>query len=286
MGIIGAAFGLGFIMGPALGGMLASFSHTAPFYAAGALSIVNAILIWVRLPETYPVENRGENISTATLGEVFDGGRGTFISLLLVASLLSTTGFAFIHVLFALFCGDQFQWGLRETSYAFAYVGVLAVLIQGGLLRRLLKRNIEKQLAGVGALCLSASLFWLPRVGGTAAFLGSCALMAVGNGLLTPTLSGMASRHVHGRAQGRLMGLMTSAGSLGRFLGPALAVLPLPLTFSEMARPLTGEMLTAVQTGYLKAFTAGAALVGASLVCILLLKVPAIAPAEEPKANV
>jgi hypothetical protein len=160
---------------------------------------------------------------------------------------------------------------------------VLAVLVQGGLLRRLLQHNIEKQLAAVGALFLAASLYWLPRVSGVGAFLGSCAMMAVGNGLLTPTLSGMASRHVHGRAQGRLMGLMSSAGSLGRFLGPALAVLPLPLTFSEMARPLTGDMLVAVQAGYLQAFTAGAALVAASLVCVLLLKVPA---SQQPVSEV
>ena len=99
--------------------------------------------------------------------------------------------------------------------------------------------------------------------------------MAFGNGLLTPTLSGMASRYVHGRAQGRLMGLMTSAGSLGRFLGPALAVLPLPLTFSEMARPLTGDMVEAVQNGYLTSFTAGALLVAASFGCVALLKTPA-----------
>lgn len=284
MGIIGAAFGLGFIMGPALGGLLASYSHVAPFYAAGALSILNAILIWIRLPETYPLENRSHPHARASLAEVFEGGRGVFITLLLVASLLSTTGFAFIHVLFALFCGDQFQWSLRETSYAFAYVGVLAVLIQGGLLRRLLKRNIEKQLAAIGALSLAASLFWLPRVSGVGAFLGSCALMAVGNGLLTPTLSGMASRHVHGRAQGRLMGLMTSAGSLGRFLGPALAVLPLPLAFSEMQRPLAGETLLAVHTGYLHSFTASAALVLTSLACILFLRVPAQAPDNSPQA--
>lgn len=274
MGIIGAAFGLGFIMGPALGGILASYSHAAPFYCAGALSILNAILIWVRLPETYPAEKRGSPADKATLGEVFAGGRGGFIFLLLVASLLSTTGFAFIHVLFALFCGDHFQWTLRDTSYAFAYVGVLAVFVQGGLLRRLLQRNIEKQLAMFGALSLALSLYWLPRVSGVPAFLGSCALMAVGNGLLTPTLSGMASRYVHGRAQGRLMGLMTSAGSMGRFLGPALAVLPLPLTFSEMARPLSGDMLDAVQKGYLTSFTAGALLVAASLGCVILLKTP------------
>jgi DHA1 family tetracycline resistance protein-like MFS transporter len=274
MGIIGAAFGLGFIMGPAIGGFLASYSHAAPFYFAGGLSLLNALLVWVRLPETYPAEKRLENKEHIALGEVFADGRGMFIALLLLASLVSTTGFAFIHVLFALFCGDTFQWGLRETSYAFAYVGVLAVFVQGGLLRRLLKYNIEKQLAAIGALLLAVSLFWLPRVSGLPAFLGSCALMAVGNGLLTPTLSGMASRYVSGRAQGRLMGLMTSAGSLGRFLGPALAVLPLPASFSSLARPLSPEVFPSVQSGYLNAFTGGALLVGASFLCVLLLRIP------------
>ena len=281
MGIIGAAFGLGFIMGPALGGLLASISHQAPFYAAGFLSVLNALLIWVRLPETYPAERRGASKEKVSLGEIFQGGRGPFISLLLLASLLSTTGFAFIHVLFALFCGDQFHWGLRETSYAFAYVGILAVLIQGGLLRRLLRRNIEKQVAAVGACSLAASLFWLPRAAHVYEFLGSCALMAVGNGLLTPTLSGMASRYVHGHAQGRLMGLMTSAGSLGRFLGPALAVIPLPAAFSEMVRPLTGETAVAVHAGYEFAFTSAAVLIAASLGCILLLRVPQQQPEPE-----
>ena len=146
-----------------------------------------------------------------------------FIGLLLAASLISTTGFAFIHVLFALFCGDHFHWTLRETSYAFAYVGFIAVLVQGGLLRRLLKRNIEKEVAVTGAVLLGISLWILPRTATVGEFLLDCAVLALGNGLLTPTLSGMSSRHVHGRAQGRVLGLMASAGSLGRFLGPLLA---------------------------------------------------------------
>ncbi|MEK0447416.1 MAG: Tetracycline resistance protein class [Verrucomicrobiota bacterium] len=274
MGMIGVAFGLGFIMGPALGGLLASYSHSAPFYFAGALSVANALLIWLRLPETYPAEKRALGSQRATLGELFAGQRASSIGLLLLASLLSTTGFAFIHVLFALFCGDRFQWSLRETSYAFAYVGILAVFVQGGLLRRLLNRNIEKQIAIFGAFTLAISLFWLPRVHGVSAFMGSCALMALGNGLLTPTLTGMASRCVSGSAQGRLMGLMTSAGSLGRFLGPALAVIPLPLNFSSLGRPLTGDVLPVVDHGYAVSFSVGAALVGASILCVGLLRLP------------
>jgi multidrug resistance protein len=274
MGIIGAAFGLGFIMGPALGGLLGTVSSQAPFYAAGILSLLNALLIWARLPETYTAERRGAARAGVSIGAVFGENRNAFIVLLLVASLLSTTGFAFIHVLFALFCGDHFGWTIREISYAFAFVGVLAVLVQGGLLRRLLNRNIEKQVAATGAFFLAISLFWLPRVSGKNAFLGSCALMALGNGLLTPTLSGMASRFVHGGAQGRLMGLLTSAGSLGRFLGPALAVVPLPAAFSTLQRPLQGDLFDTVQAGYLTSFSIGAALVAASLLCILLLKLP------------
>jgi DHA1 family tetracycline resistance protein-like MFS transporter len=274
MGIIGAAFGLGFIMGPALGGLLGTVSSQAPFHAAGILSLLNALLIWARLPETHTAEKRVAARAGVSIGAVFGENRNAFIVLLLVASLLSTTGFAFIHVLFALFCGDHFGWTIREISYAFAFVGVLAVLVQGGLLRRLLNRNIEKQVAATGAFFLAISLFWLPRVSGKNAFLGSCALMALGNGLLTPTLSGMASRFVHGGAQGRLMGLLTSAGSLGRFLGPALAVVPLPAAFSTLQRPLQGDLFDTVQAGYLTSFSIGAALVAASLLCVLLLKLP------------
>ncbi len=278
MGLIGATFGLGFIMGPALGGLLGLYSHKLPFYFAGALSLLNVVLvIWV-LPETLTKERRLHPAEPAPLGEVFSGGRASFITLLLAATLLSTTGFAFIHVLFALFCGDHFGWNVREVSYAFTYVGFLAVLVQGGLLRRLLRRNIEKELALTGAILLAASLWLLPRTHTVGQFLAVCALLALGNGLLVPTLTGMSSRHVHGRAQGRVLGLMAGAGSLGRFLGPALAVLPLPLGFSESVR--SGDLLAAVNQGYVTAFSWSAWIVLAGAACLLVVRVPQDAPEE------
>jgi DHA1 family tetracycline resistance protein-like MFS transporter len=274
MGFIGMAFGLGFILGPAIGGVLVKWGHQMPFYFAGALSVLNAVFVVTRLPETLSEEKRLHPTAKAPLGEVFAGGRGGFIGLLLAASLTATTGFAFIHVLFALFCGDHFGWTTEQTSYAFAYVGLLAVIVQGGLLRQLLKRDIEKELAVIGAALLAVSLWLMPRAASVGGFLGVCALMALGNGLVTPVLSGMASRHVHGRAQGRVLGLMAGAGSLGRFLGPALAVLPLPATFSVLERPLRGAVLEAVNAGYRTAFTASAALVAIATVFALLLRVP------------
>lgn len=278
MGLIGATFGLGFIMGPALGGILGGYSHQLPFYFAAGLSVVNAVLVIAILPETLTAERRLHPTQTAPLTEVFAGGRKPFILLLLAATLISTTGFAFIHVLFALFCVDHFGWTVKQTSYAFAYVGFIAVLVQGGLLRRLLARNIEKELALTGAVILAVALFLLPRSGSVGGFLGVSALLALGNGLLVPTLSGMSSRHVHGRAQGRVLGLMAAAGSLGRWLGPAVAVLPLPAGFSEGQH--TGVDLVAVNHGYVVAFTWSAVLVLISGACLLFLRVPNDVPEE------
>jgi len=284
MGFIGMAFGLGFILGPAIGGFLLRWGHAMPFYFAGALSLVNAGFVVARLPETLSEERRLHPAEKAPLAEVLTGGRGKFIGLLLGASLMVTTGFAFIHVLFALFCGDHFHWDGAKISYAFAYVGFLAVLVQGGLLRQLLKRDIEKELAMAGAALLAVSLWLMPRTTSVGGFLAVSALMAVGNGLVTPVLSGMASRHVHGRAQGRVLGLMAGAGSLGRFLGPVLAVRYFPADFSTLTRPLQGAILGIINSGYVAAFTLSAVLVAVGAVFTLLLRVPH-EPIDETSAS-
>ena len=247
-------------------------NHKTPFYFAGILSVVNALIVRIRLPETLTKEKRLHPKEAAPLGEVFAEGRGAFIGLLLAVSLLSTTGFAFIHLLFALFCQDHLGYDMRHTSYAFAYVGLIAVFVQGGLLRRLPMDRIEKPVAAVGAALLALSLWLLPRADTTGAFLGVTALMALGNGLLVPTITGMTSRHVHGRAQGRVLGLNASAGALGRFLGPALAALPLPAAFSEWPRPLSGESLASANHAYSVAFGASAAIMVVALALILAMK--------------
>jgi multidrug resistance protein len=272
MGFIGAAFGLGFILGPAIGGILSQWSTGAPFFFAGILSLLNAFLVYIRLPETLSEEKRLHPAEKAPLSEVFAEGRGKFIGLLLAASLVSTTGFAFIHLLFALFCQDHLGYDMKHTSYAFAYVGLVAVLVQGGLLRRLPMERIERPVAAVGAAILAASLYLLPHADTTRAFLGVSALIALGNGLLVPTLSGMASRHVHGRAQGRVLGLNSSAGALGRFLGPWLAAMPLPAAFSEWSRPLAGEAMAAATHAYITAFSMSAAIMVGACLLILAMK--------------
>lgn len=225
MGLVGAAFGLGFVFGPAIGGVLSHhISLSAPFYFAAALAFVNAVLVMLLLPETLTAESRARARERATIGEVFAEGRGGMITAILASQLTAIIGFSIMTALFALYCEKRFGYDTAQVGYLLAYVGLLGALFQGGLLRRLLHRPIEKQLAVIGAALLAVSLASLPFVprGSLAMLLLACAGISLGNSLITPTLNGLASRVTDAHCQGRLLGLMQSAGSLGRFLGPMI----------------------------------------------------------------
>lgn len=223
MGLVGAAFGLGFMIGPAIGGVLSHhISISAPFYFAAGLAFINAMLVWLRLPETLTAESRERARHRATIGEIFHGGRTAMISAILMAQLASVTGFSIMTALFALFCEKSFGYNPAQIGYMLAYVGLLGVIFQGGLLRRLLKRPIEKQLAVIGTLMMAGSMSALPFAGTTGWLVFILFFVALGNSFVSPTLSGLASRTTDAHCQGRLLGLMQSAGSLARFLGPMI----------------------------------------------------------------
>ena len=228
MGMVGAAFGLGFVIGPALGGILSKFGHSVPFYVASAMALTNAILVIARLPETLTPEARHRNKQQVPLREVFGGGHAATVTLALLSQVAGVTGFSVMTALFAIFCFNRYGYDAEHVGYVLAYVGILGALMQGGLVRRLLKRPIEKPLAVIGTAILAlamAVLAILPagKSGGDLVFLLlACAGISIGNSLSTPSLNGLASRTVDAHCQGRLMGLMQSAGALGRFLGPML----------------------------------------------------------------
>ena len=225
MGMVGAAFGLGFVIGPALGGMLSTFGPSVPFYFAAVLAFVNAMLVIARLPETLTPEVRAKAREKASLSEVFGGGRAPTIIIVLLSQLSGITGFSVMTALFAIFCAKRYGYDAAHVGYVLAYVGILGALMQGGVLRRLLRKPIEKPLAIIGTAVLAISmgaLAFLPTGSGLGLLLLVCTGISVGNSLSTPTLNGLASRAVEAHAQGRLMGLMQSAGGMGRFLGPVL----------------------------------------------------------------
>ena len=275
MGLVGAAFGLGFMIGPAIGGVLSKhFGLATPFYFAAGLALLNALLVWLRLPETLTAESRERARHRATIGEVFHGGRAGMISAILASQLASVTGFSIMTALFALYCEKRFGYDTAHVGYILAYVGLLGVIFQGGLLRRLLQKPIEKQLALIGAIVLAISMAALPFIHPSSAhplamLLLVCFGISLGNSFVTPTLNGLASRTTDAHCQGRLLGLMQSAGSLGRFLGPVIG-------FGLVALDPAGQYART-------AFFASSAILTLAMVCILLVS-PAPQPATVPDA--
>lgn len=221
MGMIGAAFGLGFIFGPAIGGVLAQISISAPFFFAGGLAAVNAVLVYWRLPESLAPEHRATQQEAAPLREVFR--HGWHLPVLMGSYFFAITGFSIMTTNFALFTSKRFGYDAQHNGYIFAFVGLVGAVMQGGVLRRILPLFREKSIAAAGCVILALGLILLPLSSGLLSLLVFTAAVGIGNSLITPTLNGLASQSAERKWQGRVIGLMQSAGSLARCVGPFLA---------------------------------------------------------------
>jgi len=225
MGLIGAAFGLGFIFGPAIGGWTASqFGYSAPMYVAGGLALINSALILCILPESHPKEKRQLSKKPEPLfPSLFQHVEVKPYVTVVATYFCMIAGFSIMTGVFALFVFHRYQFDEESTGYLFAMIGLIGTIIQGGMIGRLVKKYGESRLATIGALFLMLSLFWMPLTAGVAAMVMACCGIAIGNSLLSPTLSGIASRSADAEWQGRALGLMQSMGSLARWIGPVLA---------------------------------------------------------------
>jgi MFS transporter, DHA1 family, tetracycline resistance protein len=221
LGLLGAAFGLGFICGPMLGGVLSLISLSAPFYFAGALAAANAVLIFFILPESLPLENRS-GLNRETFVTLFKEGRGRVIAPLMAAYFFMMAGFSIMTAFFAIFTEDRFGYNASANGYIFAGVGVISVIVQGAMIGRLIKNFTEKGIALTGVALLACSLFALPLVQTLTTLLLVGTGIAVGNSFINPTMNGLVSRSVNKYWQGRVLGLMQACASLGRFFGPLI----------------------------------------------------------------
>ncbi len=238
MGLVGAAFGLGFMIGPMLGGLLSPLGAGAPFMFAALLAALNVWLITVRFPETLPM---GATPAGHEDRSAVDANAAHPLRMAILAFFLLITGFSILTAMFSLFTKQRLGFGEWENGLIFGYIGFIAVLIQGGLVGRLAPRFGDKPLLAAGALLTTAGLVLLPFVTTLWPLLGVCFLLSAGNSLMSPVLNAMASKLAGPQHQGRVLGLMQSAGSLARFLGPfaggalftvtALAALPAQWAF-------------------------------------------------------
>lgn len=225
LGLVGAAFGLGLVTGPVLGGLLSLYSLHAPAFAAAALAFANVAFGFFVLPESLPVTRR-TRIPLASLNPVSQLGRvlgmESIRELLLVVFLLNLS-FAGLLTNFPLFSGARFGWGATANAFFFAFVGVCAVLTQGMLLGRLQPRFGEARLLFGGLALMAFGLGLTTLVPFGALLYPVVGALAVGAGLAIPSLAAMISRRVSGREQGTVMGGQQAVLSLALILGPAIA---------------------------------------------------------------
>jgi MFS family permease len=242
MGIVGMAIGLGFVLGPALGGIaslwnpLESFPDAArlgvnPFSGAALVAFVLAGFNWVwaltHFPETLPEERRGAR-TEATAGRTlrpfhrlralaYPGVRRT--NLLSFLYLLSFSAMEFTLTFLAV---ERFAYTPRDNMWMFVFVGLVIAFVQGGLVRRLVPRTGEKPLAVLGLACLIPGYLLVGYAGGGGTLYGGLFFMALGSALAMPCLSALVSRYSPDEVQGLVLGAFRSVGALARAVGPVL----------------------------------------------------------------
>ena len=221
MGMLGAAMGLGFIFGPAVGGFLSTRSPNLPFFVAAALAAVNFVSALVILKEPRDAAHRTRARTLTWAGLVRTATTPRLLTLMLLFFVI-TFGFANLEATFSLFLERRFLYGRREASYMFTYIGVLMVIVQGGFVRRLVPRFGEKKLIVVGTLLMGVGFFMTYQAFTLSMLLLAIAVTAVGNGLNTPSLSSLISRAASGEHQGGVLGVSQSMGALARVVGPLI----------------------------------------------------------------
>jgi MFS family permease len=241
MGVIGAAFGLGFIFGPAIGGFLGQYGLAMPGLAAAALSAVNFVLALLILPETRRAGAPGPTTARRglSLPALREAAAHSTVRQLFWIYLIGTFAFSLMEQVLGLFIerswvphvpGETAAEHLRQaaamTAWFLVVVGVAATVVQGLLIGRLARRFGERRLLQAGMLLITLSLILIPvagAIGSYAVFLGIGPLLAVGSGLTNPSLPSLLSRSVGDDAYGRVLGLGQSLSALGRVLGPTVA---------------------------------------------------------------
>ena len=227
MGMVGAALGLGFTIGPALGGLIAGADPTAaavalPAFVAAALSATAFVGTLVFLRESLPAgAARLPRPSRWRMAQAAFGRPD--LRRLVLLLFITVTVFAGMETTFALWANRAFGWGPRQVGAMFFFLGMVMIVIQGGLIGRLSRRFGEARLLVAGSLAFVVGLAGLPLAGSLPLVLLATALLALGMGLASPSANSLISRRAGAGEQGGILGVAQSASSLARIVGPALA---------------------------------------------------------------
>ncbi|SDU17070.1 Predicted arabinose efflux permease, MFS family [Verrucomicrobium sp. GAS474] len=227
MGVIGAAFGIGFVFGPILAALFGRHGHLVPSLIASGISATSFVLTLVHLPESLPVELRKADRLTLWRNP-FTGWNEAlslpFIAPLAAIACFSNVAMAQWETTFALYLKEQpaFGYDIGTVGKLFAFVGLLSAMMQGGLLGRLVKRFGEGALLRAGLVGTALGTLLMPLAPGLGLLLCGLTLFGLALGAVRPVLSGTASLATSPEKQGLVLGVILASGSIGRIAGPLL----------------------------------------------------------------
>lgn len=225
LGMIGAAFGLGFIIGPVTGGFLSQWGYNIPAFFAAGISLFNLCLIYFWLPESLPLEKRmiTENKKPAvTLSALFQALRRPFTGSLLSTRFFFGVAFAIFQTLFSLYALQRFQIDAIHVGYILTYVGVLSVITQGFLVGKITKFFRDDILILACVIVMALSLLGWGLVSSIPMLLVVMAPMALAGGTLNTLLSSTLTKAVDKHEIGGILGLSTAVESSTRVIAPIL----------------------------------------------------------------
>ena len=223
MGYFGASIGLGFVFGPAIGGMLGAYALDLPALFAAGLAALNLGSAYLLLPETRQVHAgpaRPWRILDVELWNRHDAGE---LRRVLIVVFLAMAAFSGMESVFALWTERRSGWGALENGLLFSYLGVVMVVTQGMLIRPLRARHSERALARIGLIGVAVGLVALALANGLAGLLVATGLLAFFQGILQPNLTSTLSQAAAPGEIGRVLGAGQSVSALGRVVGPVLA---------------------------------------------------------------
>jgi multidrug resistance protein len=221
MGLVGAAFGLGFIFGPAIGGFLSQWGYATPSFFASALSFANLAAAWFLLPESRPAETRGAARREPRIASLRRAVSRQGIPAVLAIYFVVITAFSSFELNFSLYSEHRFGFDSTSIGYVFAFIGATLAVVQGLLVGRVVPLAGERRVIRSAIAVLAAGLAMVPMAGSVPVLVAACGLLALGMGFNTPSITSLISRLSRPDEQGGMLGLSQSVASLARIIGPA-----------------------------------------------------------------
>jgi len=219
MGLVGAAFGLGFIFGPAIGGILTRFGHATPMWCAAALCLANFVAALFLLPESHHGERT--KISLGRLDLLHRARRHPGLVPLLLVFFIVSMAFSGFEATFALFASHRYGLTAETIGFVFAFIGVILATVNGLLVGRVVPQLGERRVVPLAIALIAIGLFLVALAQGIPSLLFALGILAFGMGFNNPALTSAISRMSDASEQGGILGLAQSLAALGRIVGPS-----------------------------------------------------------------